>query len=58
VLANWSFNVNKLMQQLKTEHESLDCGAEFFRRAEIVKKLYLIFVNLTSKKMLPLELHT
>jgi hypothetical protein len=49
VLANESFNVNKLMRHLKTKHGFLTySGAKFFKRkAEIVKKLDLIFLALT-----------
>jgi hypothetical protein len=43
VLANESFDVNKLMLHLKTKHGSLaDRGAEIFKRkAEIVNKARL-----------------
>jgi hypothetical protein len=62
VLENGSFDVNKLMQRLKTKHGSLaDREAEFFnRKAEIAKEYGLVVADLTSKEelLLPLKLHT
>jgi hypothetical protein len=60
VLANESFNVNKLIRHLKTKHDSLaDRGKEIFKRkAKIVKKTRLdISGSYRQKMLLPLKLH-
>jgi hypothetical protein len=50
-LANESFNVNKLMQHVKTKHGFLaDCSENSLReRLKLQRKLYLIVEALTSK---------
>jgi hypothetical protein len=52
VLANKSFNVNKLMRLLKTKQGSLaDRAAQFFMtKAETVKETTLDSCDLTGKK--------
>jgi hypothetical protein len=57
VLANESFKVNKLIQHLKTKHDSLaDRGTEIFeRKAEILKKTRLSSGSYQQKMILPLS---
>jgi hypothetical protein len=62
VLANDPIKVNKLMRHLKTKHGSLaGRDAEFLReRLELQRKIYLIVMNLDSKKkmLLKMKLYT